>query len=71
MKILLIVQREADICWVADACDEDTIDEAGFPAGRALLDADPANTRELWVEVPNGSLSKLWDVPTVSGSVIQ
>lgn len=77
MKILLIVEREPgteDIAWVTEAADEYSLDEwnGSLPdALRRALDRDPANVRQLWVEIPNDAFSKLWDVPTLKGSVVQ
>lgn len=75
MKVLLLVQREpnSDIpAWVEDACDEYTIDEWNGLLPKPIqdkIDADPASHRTVWVEIPDGCLDKLWDVPTVAGKV--
>lgn len=75
MKLLLLVQREADTdpCWVIDACDEYAIEEWNGALPGPLqkhLDADPKNTRTLWVEIPDGSLERAFQTPTVTGTVV-
>lgn len=75
MKLLLVVQREDDAedssAWITAVADEYTIDEHnGAPEWiDEALAVDPANTRLLWVEIPDGSLSKTFAVPTVRGTV--
>jgi hypothetical protein len=74
MRILLIVEREPgteDIAWVAEAADEFSLAEWNGRLPDALqrvLDRDPANTRQLWVEIPDDAFNRLWDVPTVEGT---
>jgi hypothetical protein len=75
VKILLIVQREPgtnDCSWIVEAADEYTLDEWNGRLPDALqkaIDDDPINTRPLWVEIPDDSLERVWDVPTVQGVV--
>lgn len=75
MKLLLVVQRledgDNDSAWVTQCADEYTIDEHnGTPEFiQQALDADPPNTRLLWVTIPEGSLAKVFEVPTVAGKV--
>jgi len=75
MKVLLIVERESgttNVAWVAEAADEYTIDGwgGGLPdALQRVIDRDPANVRQLWVEIPDDSFERLWDVPTVLGRI--
>ena len=74
MKILLIVRREPnedDGAWVVAAADEWTLDEwNGYPDFvKKELSIDPANTRELWIEVPDDALSRPFRVPTVQAKV--
>lgn len=74
MKLLLIVRRESgteDIAWVVAAANEFTLDEwNGYPDFiKKELAEDPANTRELWVELPNDALSHAFQVPTIDGTV--
>lgn len=76
MKILLIVEREPGteevVAWVAEAADEFTLDEWNGRLPDSLqraLDRDPANTRQLWVEIPNDSFDRLWETPTVLGEI--
>lgn len=75
MKVLLLIEREkgtSEVCWVAEAADEWTLDEwnGRLPdAMQRVLDRDPANVRELWVEIPDDAMQKLWDVPTVPGKI--
>lgn len=76
MKILLLIERESadeEAAWVADAADEYTLDEwnGSLPdALQRVLDRNPGNVRQLWVEIPDDSFRKLWDAPTVSGTVV-
>jgi ABC-type amino acid transport substrate-binding protein len=75
VKVMLIVQREAgttDTAWVVDAADEYTLDEwdGRLPDQlQARIDADPANVRPLWIEIPDNAFERLWNVPTVTGQV--
>jgi hypothetical protein len=73
MKILLIVERDpGTFPCVVEAADEYTLDEWNGRLPDALqkaIDRDPANTRQLWVEIPDNSLTRLWDTPTVQGTV--
>lgn len=72
MKVLLIVRREPgteDVAWVVAAADEYTLDEwNGTPDFiQKELNTDPANTRELWVTLPDDALIRPFVVPEVDG----
>lgn len=77
MRVFLLVEREKgthDACWVIDAVDEYTTDEhnGDWPSDFKvkLEKTDDGNERRiLEVEIPDGSLQKPWDVPTVKGAV--
>lgn len=77
MRILLVVQREDDAedaaVWIAQAADEYTLDEhKGMPDFiRKALDADPANTRLLWLEVGNNAMNLPFREPIVPAAVVE
>ena len=70
-----MVQRleegEDDTAWVTACADEYTIEEHnGTPEWiDTALAADPANTRLLYVDIPDGALAKAFRVPAVQGEV--
>ena len=73
MKVLLLVQHDGDdAAWVEDAVDEYTLDSwnGALPTGmQDKIDESPGDFRRLWVEIPDGCLDRLWDAPTVIGTV--
>lgn len=77
MKVHLLIQREPGsnemTYWVDDAVDEWTLDEwqGVYPdVIRVKLDGDPENRRILIVEVPDDAMERPFDVPTVTGSIV-
>lgn len=72
MKILLVVRREDDAVWLVESADEYTLDaHNGTPDFiQKALDEDPANTRILYVKVPDDAFASAFHTPTVNGEVV-
>lgn len=75
VKLVVIQSVGVNTCerWVTNAWDEYTIDENpdGFTAAVECAEAEhgAANVRILNVRIPEGSLDKPFEVPTVEGEV--